>query len=146
MWNMSEGSLPPFGISGTKSLPGALKRALGAFFGLPRRRAQRPEPDPGLGLRAGSVIGRHAGEHAALFERAERLTVKARRLEEAGTPSESANNRAGRARQEAEAGLAALRDAFVASEGRDGGEAFDLEVSRRFPVLVPVPEPRGLDA
>jgi hypothetical protein len=93
-----------------------------------------------LGLRAGSVIGRHAGEHAALFERAERLTVKARRLEEAGTPSESANNRAGRARQEVEAGLVALRDAFVASEGRDGREAFDLEVSRRFPVL----EPRGL--
>ena len=30
---MSEGSLPPFGISGTKSLPGALKRALGAIFG-----------------------------------------------------------------------------------------------------------------
>jgi hypothetical protein len=135
---MSEGSLPPFGISGTKSLPGALKRALGAIFGLPSRRSRRPEPGPGL--RAGSVIGRHADEHAALFERAERLTVKARRLEEAGTPSESANNRAGRARQEVEAGLAALRVAFVASEGRDGGEAFDLEVSRRFPVL----EPRGL--
>jgi hypothetical protein len=141
MWNMSEGSLPPFGISGTKSQPGALKRALGAIFGLSRRRARRLEPDPGLGLRVGSVIGRHAAEHAALFERAERLIVKARRLEEAGTPSESANNRARRARQEVEAGLAALRDAFVASEGRDGGEAFDLEVSRRFPVL----EPRGLD-
>ena len=139
MWNMSEGSLPPFGISGTKSLPGALKRALGAIFGLSRRRARRL--DPGLGLRVGSVIGRHAAEHAALFERAERLIVKARRLEEAGTPSESANNRARRARQEVEAGLAALRDAFVASEGRDGGGVFDLEVSRRFPVL----EPRRLD-
>jgi hypothetical protein len=137
MWTMSEGSLPPFGISGTKSLPGALRRALGAIFGLP----SRPEPGPGLGLRAGSAIGRHADEHAALFERAERLTVKARRLEEAGTPSESANNRAGRARQAEDAGLAALRDAFIASEGRDGGEAFDLEVSRRFPVL----EPCGLD-
>ncbi len=138
MWNMSEGSLPPFGISGTKSLPGALKRAFGAIFGLPRRRAQRPEPDPGSGLRAGSVIGRHAGEHAALFERAERLTVKARRLEEAGTPSESANNRAGRARQEVEAGLVALRDAFVASEGEEGARAFDREVYRRFPALGPL--------
>jgi hypothetical protein len=141
MWNMSEGSLPPFGISGTKSLPGALKRALGAIFGLPRRRARRPEPDrawacvraPSSGVTPASTPRSSSGRSG--------LPSRRVRLEEAGTPSESANNRAGRARQEVEAGLAALRDAFVASEGRDGGEAFDLEVSRRFPVL----EPRGLD-
>src|SRR4028119_2294319 len=72
MWNMSEGSLPPFGISGTKSPPGALKRALRASFGRSRRRGGGLAPAPGLGLRVGSVLGRHAAEHAALFERAER--------------------------------------------------------------------------
>ena len=84
------------------------------------------------------AIRRHAGEHAALFERAERLAVKAGRLEEAGTPSESASNRATRAREEVEAGLAALRDVFVASEGEEGAWAFDREVGRRFPKLGPL--------
>lgn len=130
---MSEGSLPPFGVPGF--VPGALKRALGRLFGHPRRRAPEAEPDPALGPRAASVVGRHAGEHAALFERAERLAGKARRLEEAGTPSESANNRAGRAREEVEAGLSALRDRFVAAEGAGGGEAFDREVGRLYPAL-----------
>lgn len=83
------------------------------------------------------MIGRYAGEHAAILERAERLATKARRLDEAGTPSESANNRAVRARAEVETGLTALRDAFVASDGEEGGEAFDREVVRRFPALRP---------
>jgi hypothetical protein len=84
------------------------------------------------------AIGRHAGEHATLFERADRLAVKAGRLKEAGTPSESASNRAARAREEVEVGLAALRDAFVASEGEEGARAFDREVGRRFPALAPL--------
>lgn len=83
------------------------------------------------------MIGRYAGEHATLIERAERLAAKARRLEEAGTPSESANNRAARAMEAVEAGLATLRGAFVASDGEDGGEAFDLEVGRRLPAFRP---------
>ena len=78
---------------------------------------------------------RHAVERDSLFERAERLCGKALRLEEAGTPSESANNRADRAREEVEGGLAALRASFVASEGDGGGEAFDWEVNRRYPAL-----------
>jgi hypothetical protein len=81
------------------------------------------------------VVGRYADEHDTLLERAERLAAKARRLEEAGTPSESANNRAARAGEAVEAGLAALRDAFVASDGSEGAEAFDREVARRFPSL-----------
>ena len=132
---MSEGSLPPFGLSGPRSLGGLAKRALGRLFGRPRRRAERPAPDPALGARAASVVGRHAEERAALFERAERLSVKALRLQEAGTPSESANNRADRAREEVETGLAALRASFVAAERADGGEAFDREVGRRYPSL-----------
>ena len=91
--------------------------------------------DPALDARAASVVGRHAGERTALFERAERLSGKALRLEEAGTPSESASNRAARAREEIEAGLIALRSAFVASEGDESGEAFDREVLKRYPAL-----------
>jgi len=118
-------------------VPGAIKRAVGHLFGRPRRRAPEPAPDPAVVSRAGAAIGRYAGEHATLIERAERLAAKARRLEEAGTPSESANNRAARAMEAAEAGLAALRDAFVASDGEEGGEAFDREVGRRLPALGP---------
>ena len=126
---MSEGSLPPFGLSGTRSARGLLGRALGLVFG--RRRSRKP--DPPLEARARSEIELHAREHAALFERAERLGLKARRLDEAGTPSESAGNRAARARGEVEAGLAILRARFVASEGEVAGEAFDREASRRLP-------------
>ncbi len=118
-------------------MPGAIKRVLGRLLGRPRRGTPEPAPDPAVVSRAGTAIGRHAGEHATLFERAERLWLKASRLEEAGTPSESANNRATRARKEVETGLTALRDAFVASEGEKGGRVFDREVVRRFPALRP---------
>lgn len=118
-------------------MPGALKRAFGRLIGRPRRRTPEPAPDAAVASRAGTIIGRYAGEHAAILERAERLATKARRLDEAGTPSESANNRAVRAVAEVEAGLAALRGAFVASNGKVGGEAFDREVGRRFPALRP---------
>lgn len=120
-------------------MPAALRRAVGRLFG--RHRRPTPEavpetkPDPVVASRAGTVVGRYAEEHATLLERAERLAAKARRLEEAGTPSESANNRAARAVEAVETGLVALRDAFVASDGREGGEAFDREVSRRLAAL-----------
>ena len=91
--------------------------------------------DPALDGRAASVVGRHAEERAALFERAERLSEKSLRLKEAGTPSESADNRAERARGEIGAGLATARASFVASEGAGGGEAFDREVLKRYPAL-----------
>ena len=132
---MSEGSLPPFGFSG--SAPGFLGRALGRLFGRPRRQEPEQAPDPGVASRAEKTVGRYAGEHATLFERAERLATRARRLQDEGTPSESANNRAARAREEVEEGLTALRERFVASEGRGGGEAFDREVGRLFPALGP---------
>ena len=115
-----------------------LKRVLGRFLGRPHPGAHEPAPDAAVVSRAGTAIGRHAGEHATLFERAERLASKAGRLEEAGTPSESANNRAARAREEVEAGLISLRDAFVVSEGEEGARAFDREVGRRFPALGPL--------
>ena len=81
------------------------------------------------------MVRRHADERATLLERAERLSGKALRLKEAGTPSESAGNRAERAWREVQEGLAALRASFVASEGDEGGEAFDREFGRRYPAL-----------
>ena len=132
---MSEGSLPPFGSVGLRSFPGTVKRALGRLF---RRRRSRedpapdPAPDPALLSRAATAIREYADAHAALFERAERLSEKAERLEKAGTPSESARIRAERARGEVEAGLAALRTSFAAS-GHEGQRAFDREVERRYP-------------
>jgi uncharacterized coiled-coil DUF342 family protein len=85
-----------------------------------------------LRSRAASVIGEYARAHATLFERAERLREKAERLEKDGTPSESARNRAERARREVEVGLDALRASFAASS-REERRAFDREVERRYP-------------
>jgi hypothetical protein len=90
--------------------------------------------------RAASTIREYAREHAALFERAQRLREKADRLERAGIPSESAANRAERARMEVATGLLALRASFASSAGGSAGErAFDHEVQRLYPTLgVPV--------
>ena len=104
---------------------------LGRLFG---RRKKEHTPDATLISQATFAIREYARDDAALFERAERLRAKAERLERAGTPSESANNRAERARMEVEAGLLALRDAFAASAG-ERRHAFDREVGRLYPTL-----------
>ena len=104
---------------------------LGRLFG---RGKKEPAPDLALISQAAFAIREHARDHAALFERAERLRAKAERLERAGTPSESANNRAERARMEVEAGLLALREAFAPSAG-ERKRAFDHEVGRLYPTL-----------
>jgi hypothetical protein len=85
-----------------------------------------------LRSRVASAIGEYARAHATLFERAERLREKAERLEKEGTPSESARNRAERAKREVEVGLAALRATFGASS-REERRAFDREIERRYP-------------
>lgn len=85
---------------------------------------------------AASAIGEYVRDHAGLFERAERLREKADRLERAGTPSESAANRAERATREVEDGLLALRTSFVSAAGGVAGErAFDHEVERLYQTL-----------
>jgi len=92
--------------------------------------------DLALISRARSAIRQYADEHAALFERAQRLREKADRLERAGIPSESAANRAERARSEVESGLLAVRASFASSAGGHAGErTFDLEVERLYPTL-----------
>ena len=96
------------------------------------RRKKEPAPDLALISLAASAIREYAAKHAALFERAERLREKADRLEKAGIPSESAANRAERARREVEAGFLALRERFAPSAG-DKRHAFDHEVGRLYP-------------
>jgi len=128
---MSEISLPLLRSLRLRSFPGAAKRVLGRFFG---RRKWEPSPDLALASQAATLIREYASDHAALFERAQRLREKADRLEMAGTPSESATNRAERARMEVEAGLLALRDAFALSV-QERERAFDHEIGRLYPAL-----------
>jgi hypothetical protein len=133
MYLMSESSLPLLNALRLRSFPGGARRLLARLLG---RREKDRAPDLAMISLAASSIREYAGEHAALFERAERLQKKADRLEEAGTPSESAANRAERARKEVEAGLLLLRAAFASSEGGStGGRAFDQEVERLYPTL-----------
>jgi hypothetical protein len=135
MYIMSESSLPLLGSLRIRSFPGAARRVLGRLLGR-LRREKEPAPDPALISRAASAIREYAHEHTALFERAERLREKADRLERAGIPSESAANRAERARREVETGLLVLRASFAASAGGSAGErAFDHEVERLYPKL-----------
>ena len=131
---MSESSLPLLGALRLRSFPGIARRTLGRLFG---RRSRKPAPDEALIPLAASAIREYAREHAALFERAERLREKVARLEREGIPSESAANRAERARMEVEAGLLALRASFASSVGGSaGGRAFDRVVERLYPTLV----------
>ena len=136
---MNDESVQPLAAIALRSLPGAIRRALGRLPRL-RRRVARPEVpgDPGLQSRAASAVREYASDHATLFERAERLAEKAQRLEQAGTPSESARNRAERARGEVQAGLAALRESFAG--GDEGRRAFDREVALRYPAFSPLGE------
>jgi hypothetical protein len=126
---MSEISLPLLRTLRLRSFPGVAGRVLGRVFG--RRKVV---PDVALASQAASAIREYARDHAALFEREERLRAKAERLDGAGTPSESANNRAERARMEVQTGLLALRERFAPSVG-ERRRAFDHEVRRLYPAL-----------
>lgn len=98
---------------------------------------------PEMESRAKHVIRVHLDAEAANLERAERLREKADRLERAGTPSESARNRAERARREVAAGLSALRARFAEESAGDktgageGGRAFDRAVEALCPAFRP---------
>jgi hypothetical protein len=129
---MSEISLPLLRTLRLRSFPQVVGRAIGRAFG--RRRAKYA-PDLEIASHAASAIKEYARDHAALFEREERLRAKSERLAKAGTPSESANNRAERARTEIEAGLLALRERFAPSAG-ERRRAFDHEAGRLYPGLA----------
>ena len=115
-----------------RSFPKVVGRVVGRVFG---RRKAESTPDLAAASQAASAIKQYARDHAALFEREERLRAKAERLAKAGTPSESANNRAERARMEIEAGLLALRERFAPSAGKRRS-AFDHEAGRLYPGLA----------
>lgn len=95
-----------------------------------------------LESRAARTVRDYLDAHSANLERAERLREKAERLEKEGTPSESARNRAERARGEVAAGLAALRTSFIEAAGREGARAFDRVVE----IICPAFKPLGLSA
>ena len=130
---MRESSLPLFGRTGFRLFLKTLRRSrlkgtLGRLYTL--RLDAGAVLTPGPEARAERSVREHLNTHAENFERAVRLGEKAKRLEEAGTPSESARNRAQRAREEAVAGLAALRASFVGATEK-GGHAFDRALERR---------------
>ncbi len=102
---------------------------------------------PELESRAELVVREYLDLHAGLVERAARLGKKAERLERDGIPSETARNRAERARGEVFAGLAALRASFVeAAGGLEGANAvFDRVVEFLYPAFATHRPISGLD-
>jgi hypothetical protein len=136
---MSESSLPPFGF--TKVLlrtfrSGRLKRVLKRLPSRKRHDAGLTGEQSTLESRAVRSVREYLDAQAANLERAVRLEEKAGRLEEAGIPSESARNRAERARGEIMPGLAALRASFLEAAGHDGARAFDRAVKLLYPVFA----------
>ena len=123
--------------------PSRLRETLGRLYAGARRRDAGPSRAPAaLESRAARILREYLDAHAANLERAARLEEKAERLEKAGTPSESARNRAERVREEAVAGLAALRASFVGATEK-GGHAFDRALERRCPAFAPRQVPDG---
>ena len=102
-----------------------------------RRRDAGTVRAPDLEARAERILREHLGTQAESFERALRLGEKAERLEEDGTPSESARNRAERARAEVVTGLAALRASFVEATEKKAGRVFDRVLKQRCPAFAP---------
>jgi hypothetical protein len=136
---MSESSLPFF--VPTKVLlrafrPTRLERVLER---LPFGKQHDAEPNregSALESRAARSVRQYLDAHATNLERAVRLEEKAERLEEAGTPSESARNRAERAQGEVLPGLTALRASFFEASGHEGARAFDRAVKLLCPVFA----------
>jgi len=137
---MSESSLPPFGPAKVLLLlktfrPARLKETLGHLYVKRRRDTGSTRT---LEFRAVRFVRKYLDAHTANLERAVRLEEKAERLEKSGIPSESARNRAERARGEVVSGLTALRISFVeASGGREGARAFDRAVELLCPAFAP---------
>lgn len=132
MCAMSEGSVPPFRKIGLSFYPRALiRRVLGKFR--PDESNVARTGDPEASKRAATAIREHVSHYATLFERFERLNERSEWLEQEGTPSDSAKNRAFRAKGEAHESLMDLRSSFAASGG--DLDAFDIESKKLYPGL-----------
>lgn len=95
--------------------------------------------DAGLISKASQEILAYVRQNQPLLDRAERYGNRAERLSESGATSESASNKAERARQEILAGLAALRESFVERNGSNtekAAAAFDHESRNALPDLA----------
>jgi hypothetical protein len=116
-----------------------LRKTLERLYTRRRRDTETVEPvTPILESRAAQALREYLDAHAANLERVARLKEKAERLEKAGIPSESARNRAERARGEVLAGLDALRASFVEATGRrEGARAFDRVMEQQYPAFKP---------
>jgi hypothetical protein len=114
-----------------------LKETLAGFYTRVRgsKSVVKPSKAHALDYRADLAVREYLASHAGIVERHGRLCKKAERLERDGTPSESARNRAERARGEVVAGLAALRASFV--EAADGGEGANAVFDRVVMFLCP---------
>jgi hypothetical protein len=136
---MSESSLPLFGPAkvflGTFR-PTRLTRVLEHLPFGKRHEAVSNGEESALEARAVRSVREYFYAHTANLERAVRLEEKAERLEEAGIPSESARNRAERARWEVLPGLTALRASFFEASGREGVRAVDRAVELLCPVFA----------
>ena len=143
---MSESSLAPFGGTEFRRFLRTLRRPR-LKETLKRLYVRRCDAGtvraPDLEARAERILREHLGTQAESFERAVRLGEKAERLEEDGTPSESARNRAERAYKEVVAGLAALRASFVEATEKKGGHVFDRVLEQRCPAFAPHRVPAG---
>jgi hypothetical protein len=143
---MSESSLPAFGGMGFRLFLRTLRwpRLKGTLERLyVRRRDAGTVRAPDLEARAERILREHLGTQEESFERALRLGEKAERLEEDGTPSESARNKAERACEEVVTGLAALRASFVEATKQKGGRVFDRVLEQRCPAFAPHRVPAG---
>ena len=106
-------------------------------------------PPPAANTGASREIGEEARQRAAKaldeqlrrdatnLDRAARMRDQAERLDKEGTPSDSARNRADRAREEVADGIARLRRAMISAGDEESARALDLEVLKIDPPIQP---------
>ena len=87
--------------------------------------------------RAAKALEECLRKNATNLDRAVRMRDQAERLYREGTPSDSAHNRAERAREEVADGIARLRRAMISSGDEESARALDLEVVKLDPPIQP---------